>query len=111
MDSYGWLSILPPLLAIFLAIKTKHVYLSLTLGIWLGWTIMNNWNPLTGAIQTVDALVGVFANADSTRVILFSAMIGATRLMQSNSPAHCQAGSVTACVIRIAIAEAISAPK
>jgi Na+/H+ antiporter NhaC len=77
MDSYGWLSILPPLLAIFLAIKTKHVYFSLTLGIWLGWTIMNQWNPLTGAIQTVNALVGVFANADSTRVILFSAMIGA----------------------------------
>jgi len=77
MDSYGWLSILPPLLAIFLAIKTKHVYVSLTLGIWLGWTIMSHWNPLTGAIQTVNALVGVFANADSTRVILFSAMIGA----------------------------------
>lgn len=77
MDSYGWLSILPPLLAIFLAIKTKHVYISLTLGIWLGWTIMSHWNPLAGAIQTVNALVGVFANADSTRVILFSAMIGA----------------------------------
>jgi Na+/H+ antiporter NhaC len=77
MDSYGWLSILPPLLAIFLAIKTKHVYISLTLGIWLGWTIIHNWNPLAGIIQTVNALVGVFANADSTRVILFSAMIGA----------------------------------
>jgi tetracycline resistance efflux pump len=77
MDSYGWLSILPPLLAIFLAIKTKHVYISLTLGIWLGWTIIHNWNPLTGIIHTVNALVGVFANPDSTRVILFSAMIGA----------------------------------
>ena len=77
MDSYGWLSILPPLLAIFLAIKTKHVYISLTLGIWLGWTIIHGWNPLAGIIQTVNALVGVFANADSTRVILFSAMIGA----------------------------------
>ncbi|MGD9347762.1 MAG: sodium:solute symporter, partial [Candidatus Aminicenantes bacterium] len=77
MDSYGWLSILPPLLAIFLAIKTKHVYISLTLGIWLGWTIIHGWNPLSGIIQTVNALVGVFANADSTRVILFSAMIGA----------------------------------
>jgi Na+/H+ antiporter NhaC len=77
MDSYGWLSVLPPLLAIFLAIKTKHVYISLTLGIWLGWTIIHGWNPLTGIIQTVNALVGVFANADSTRVILFSAMIGA----------------------------------
>ncbi len=77
MDSYGWLSILPPLLAIFLAIKTKHVYISLTLGIWLGWTIIHGWNPLAGIIQTVNALVGVFSNADSTRVILFSAMIGA----------------------------------
>ncbi|MGD8537813.1 MAG: Na+/H+ antiporter NhaC family protein [Candidatus Aminicenantes bacterium] len=77
MDSYGWLSILPPLLAIFLAIKTKHVYISLTLGIWLGWTIIYGWNPLAGIIHTVNVLVGVFANADSTRVILFSAMIGA----------------------------------
>jgi len=77
MDSYGWLSILPPVLAIFLAIKTKHVYISLTVGIWLGWTIINGWNPLTGFIQTVNALVAVFEDADNTRVILFSAMIGA----------------------------------
>lgn len=77
METFGWLSILPPLLAIFLAIKTKHVYISLTLGIWLGWTIINNWNPLAGLIQTVNALVSVFQDADNTRVILFSAMIGA----------------------------------
>ena len=77
MDSYGWLSILPPVLAIFLAIKTKHVYISLTVGIWLGWTIINGWNPLTGFIQTVNTLVAVFEDADNTRVILFSAMIGA----------------------------------
>jgi len=77
MDTYGWLSILPPLLAIFLAIKTKHVYISLTLGIWLGWTIIHRWNPLVGLIQTVNALVSVFQDADNTRVVLFSAMIGA----------------------------------
>ncbi len=77
MDTFGWISILPPLLAIFLAIKTKQVYLSLTLGIWLGWTIINGWNPFAGLIQTVTALVAVFENADNTRVILFSAMIGA----------------------------------
>jgi tetracycline resistance efflux pump len=77
MDSFGWLSVLPPLLAIFLAIKTKHVYISLTLGIWLGWTIISGGNPVAGIIRTVDALVAVFADADNTRVILFSAMIGA----------------------------------
>jgi Na+/H+ antiporter NhaC len=77
MESFGWLSVLPPLLAIFLAVKTKHVYVSLTLGIWLGWTIISGGNPLAGIIRTVDALVNVFGDADNTRVVLFSAMIGA----------------------------------
>jgi tetracycline resistance efflux pump len=77
MDTYGWLSILPPLFAIFLAIKTKQVYISLFLGIWLGWTIINSWNPLSGLIQSVNVLVFVFKDADNTRVVLFSAMIGA----------------------------------
>ncbi len=77
MESFGWLSVLPPLLAIFLAVKTKHVYVSLTLGIWLGWTIICGGNPLAGIIRTVDALVNVFGEADNTRVVLFSAMIGA----------------------------------
>ncbi len=77
MDTYGWLSILPPLLAIFLAIKTKHVYISLIVGIWLGWTIIQGWNPLTGLFQTVNALIAVFKDEDNTRVVLFSAMVGA----------------------------------
>ncbi|MFQ6108839.1 MAG: Na+/H+ antiporter NhaC family protein [Candidatus Aminicenantales bacterium] len=77
MDSFGWLSILPPLLAIFLAIKTKHVYISLILGIWLGWTIIHGWNPLSGLFQTINALIAVFKDEDNTRVVLFSAMIGA----------------------------------
>jgi tetracycline resistance efflux pump len=77
METFGWLSILPPVLAIILAIKTKHVYISLTLGIWLGWTIIAGWNPVSGLIRTVNSLVAVFADAGNTRVILFSAMIGA----------------------------------
>lgn len=77
MDSYGWLSVLPPLLAIFLAIKTKHVYISLIVGIWLGWTIIQGWNPFSGLFQTINALVAVFKDEDNTRVVLFSAMIGA----------------------------------
>lgn len=77
MESFGWLSVLPPLLAIFLAIKTKHVYISLIMGIWLGWTIIQGWNPLSGLFQTINALVSVFKDEDNTRVVLFSAMIGA----------------------------------
>lgn len=77
MDTFGWISVLPPLLAILLAIKTKHVYVSLILGIWLGWTILSGWNPLAGLVHTLNALIAVFQDADNTRVILFSAMIGA----------------------------------
>ena len=77
MDTYGWLSVLPPVLAIVMAIRTKQVYISLMVGIWLGWTIINGWNPLQGAAETVDRLVAVFGDADNTRVILFSALIGA----------------------------------
>ena len=77
METYGWLSILPPLLAIFLAIKTKHVYISLVLGIWLGWTIIHSWNPVSGLIHTLGALVDVFKDEDNTQVILFSGLVGA----------------------------------
>jgi tetracycline resistance efflux pump len=77
MDTYGWISILPPLLAIILAIRTKHVYISLFLGIWLGRTIVHGWNPLAGIIHAINSLVDVFKDADDTRVVIFSAMIGA----------------------------------
>ncbi len=77
MDSYGALSLLPPLLALGMALKTKQVYISLLLGIWLGWTIMSGWNPLTGLIVSVNEIVGVFSDRGRTFTILLTAMIGA----------------------------------
>lgn len=76
-SSYGWLSLLPPLLAILLAIKTRQVFLSLFLGIWIGWMVIGNWNPLSGFVGALDACVNVFADSGNTRIIFFSAMIGA----------------------------------
>ncbi len=72
-----WLSLLPPLLAIVLAIGTRQVYLSLAGGIWLGWTILNGWNPLVGLAASVDALVAIFGDPGETRVLLFTLVIGA----------------------------------
>lgn len=76
MDTYGWLSVLPPLLAIGLAIKTRQVFLSLAAGIWLGWTILSAWNPLRGLSGMLASLVAVFQDPGNTQVILFSAMVG-----------------------------------
>ncbi len=36
VSEFGILSVLPPLLAIILALKTRQVYISLVVGIWLG---------------------------------------------------------------------------
>ena len=77
MHDYGFLSILPPIIAIILAIKTRQVFVSLILGIWLGWLIINGGNILTGSLATIDALVGVFKDAGNTRTIMFSALVGA----------------------------------
>lgn len=45
---YGILSLVPPVVAIILALRTKQTILSLFVGIWAGSTIINNWNPLVG---------------------------------------------------------------
>ena len=76
MPELSWLSILPPALAIFLAIVTRQVFLSLFMGIWLGWTILNGWNPLSGLAASIEGCIGVFADGGNTKVILFSAMVG-----------------------------------
>lgn len=77
MHEYGILSLVPPVVAILLAIRTKQVFVSLFLGIWLGWVIINGFNPITGSFDTVQALVDVFKDAGNTRTIMFCALVGA----------------------------------
>ena len=47
VNEFGILSVLPPVLAIILALRTKQVYISLVVGIWLGWLIISDWNVLS----------------------------------------------------------------
>ncbi|WP_412068848.1 Na+/H+ antiporter NhaC family protein [Rubrivirga sp. IMCC43871] len=72
-----WTSLLPPVLAIGLAIGTRQVYLSLGAGVWLGFTILAGGNPLAGLGGAIDGAVGVFEDAGNTRVLLFTLVIGA----------------------------------
>ncbi|MFK7906943.1 MAG: Na+/H+ antiporter NhaC family protein, partial [Chitinophagales bacterium] len=71
------LSLIPPLIAILLAIRTKQVFISLLFGIWLGWIILHGGNILTGSFATVQALVDVFQDEGNTRTIMFCALVGA----------------------------------
>jgi len=77
MQTAGWLSVLPPVLAIILAIWTKQVFISLFFGIWLGWTVLSGFNPVVGLAEALEACVRVFQDGGNTKVIAFSAMVGA----------------------------------
>ncbi len=77
MSDPTWISVLPPILAIVLAIWTRQVYLSLAGGLWLAWTMLEGWNPLSGLASSIDGAVAVFGEAGDARVILFTLVIGA----------------------------------
>ena len=76
-ESYGFVSLLPPLLAIGLAVYSRQVYLSLAAGIWLGFTISAGWNPAAGLADAIEGTIAILADAGSAKVIVFTFMIGA----------------------------------
>jgi Na+/H+ antiporter NhaC len=76
MSEPSWISVLPPLLAIALAIGSKQVILSLFAGIWMGHTLLNQFNPLTGLAQGLDGTINVFTDPGDARVLIFTLLIG-----------------------------------
>lgn len=76
-ETYGFLSVLPPLLAIVLAIRTRQVILSLSAGLFIGYTIIGNGNVFHGLLETLNSIVNVFESAGNTSTILFTLLIGA----------------------------------
>lgn len=75
-ESLGILTLLPPVIAIVLAILTRQVFISLTVGIFLGYVILNGGNPWLGFTETLQGMVDVFADAGNTRTIMFCALVG-----------------------------------
>ncbi|KUK14041.1 MAG: NhaC family transporter [bacterium 42_11] len=84
---YGFLSLLPPILAILLCFLTKEVLFSLFMGIWVGATILASWNPWSGFLSTFDnyvlrALVPKDGGTWNAAVIIFSmTLAGAVGVM------------------------------
>lgn len=74
---YGFLSVIPPIVAIILALRTKQVYIALLFGIWFSWLIIEGFNPLKGTLSMIEGMVNVFQSKGNTRTIIFSALVGA----------------------------------
>ncbi|MEE2862607.1 MAG: Na+/H+ antiporter NhaC family protein [Gemmatimonadota bacterium] len=74
----GWASILPPLLAIALALIFREVVTALFAGVWLGTFFVVGFNPLTATGRLVDLfLVPAVANADHAAIMVFTLFLGA----------------------------------
>jgi Na+/H+ antiporter NhaC len=74
----GWLSLLPPLVAILFALVFREVVLSLFVGVWLGALLLNAWDPLAASLRSVDQfIVGAVADdADHVSILVFSLLLG-----------------------------------
>ena len=72
-----WFSILPPIIAIILAIKTKQVIPSLFAGIWIGCFLLNEFNPIIGLAESFESIINVFNDSGDTKVLIFTLLIGA----------------------------------
>lgn len=76
MNEAGWLSLLPPVLAIALALLTRQVLLSLLLGVWAGAWVLTG-NPAIAFLRTGDQfLVGALADRSHASIVLFSTILG-----------------------------------
>lgn len=76
MEHFGWLSILPPLLTIVLALITKDVVLSLFLGIMSGTLIATGGNIFAATMLFSDKLISNLGDGWNLRIFLFCALLG-----------------------------------
>jgi len=83
---YGWLSIIPPLLAITMAIITKEVFFSLGLGIFTGALILSDFNFITAFEKSITTLFSKVGDPEWNIPILAFLLIlgGLTALMAAS---------------------------
>ena len=73
----GWLSILPPVVAILLALLLRQVLVALFFGIWIGATLIYDYNPFTGLLFSFTEFIGLApADPDKMSIIVFSLTLG-----------------------------------
>lgn len=74
---YGYLSILPPLIAIILAITTKQVFISLLCGVLIGNFVIADFNIFLALQKTSFGMIDIFKEDWITKTIIFSFLVGA----------------------------------
>ncbi|MEN8145057.1 MAG: Na+/H+ antiporter NhaC family protein [Gemmatimonadota bacterium] len=73
----GWMSLLPPLVAIALALIFKEVIISLFAGVWLGALAYAGLNPIGAMARSVDRFIApAIADGSHAAILVFSFLLG-----------------------------------
>jgi Na+/H+ antiporter NhaC len=96
MESYGVLSVLPPVLSIFLAVYTRNIIIALTVGSLSGALILSSYNPFFAIISLMkDHLFVQLASPSNTQVILITLIIGGfVKLLEDSGGARAFSASM-----------------
>jgi len=77
VSSYGTLlALLPPVIAIALALLTKEVYSSLFVGILAGSLIYTNWNLWDMVLNTFDVMISKICDSWNVGILIFLVLLG-----------------------------------
>jgi len=73
----GWLSVVPPIVAIGLALVFKDVLISLFLGVFVGALILFEWRPVAAFARSIDHFVlPALADPDHAKIVVFTTLLG-----------------------------------
>src|SRR6056297_1049185 len=73
----AWFSLLPPLIAILMALIFREVVTALFAGVWLGATAVTGFDPLAGLFRSIDTyLMPAVADGGHVSIIMFSLLLG-----------------------------------
>ncbi|AEC51423.1 hypothetical protein PNA2_0506 [Pyrococcus sp. NA2] len=96
MADFGVLSLLPPLVAIVLAIWTKRVVFALFSGVWIGGVMATGWNPIAGTVKTFEWVIANVTDSWNATILVFDFLIGAgVGLIYKSGGVHAVASAIT----------------
>ena len=82
----GFLTVLPPLLAILLAVVFRQVIVALLAGIWLGAFLVSGFAPLPAILRVLDYyILTALTDSGHASIIVFSMLLGGMVALMSRS--------------------------
>lgn len=94
---FGILTLLPPVLAIVLAITTRNVIPALFAGVWLGATMLHGWNPFMGLYASFNEFIlPNVGDPWSATVLIYCGIFGVlVMVLQKTGGAHAIANAIS----------------